>query len=33
MDGTYILYGIIEEPIGIGYLNISSITEVQEQYS
>ena len=28
----YILYGIIEEPIGIGYLNIhvSGITELQE---
>ena len=30
MDGSYILYGIIEEPVGVGYLNISSIIELQE---
>ena len=28
--GWYILYGVIEQPIGIGYLNILSITELQE---
>ena len=35
MDSSYILYGIIEEPIEIAYLNIQvcGITELQEQYS